>query len=130
MKTSPASGLNLHFSLLLSVTSGLAVQHFVLSCGRLVLPERSVHVGAPEGVSLLREGVQDREDPSAAGQKRRRRSPNQVQLQRSHSGELVPAEADHDVEFAAVVCHYNTGGWLFVVLCLTEHILVSAFIVL
>lgn len=75
------SGLNIQLSL--SVNSGMAVQHLVLSCGLLVLPRCAVHVRASEGVSLLREGVQDGEDSAAAYQ---RGSPNQNKLQRSHSG--------------------------------------------
>lgn len=53
--------------LCLCVTSGLAVQHLVLSRGRLVFPRHAVHVGASEGLSPLRDGVQVGEDPAATG---------------------------------------------------------------
>lgn len=76
------------------LTSGVAVQHPVLSCGHVVLSTPPLHVRAPKGMSTLRARVQDGEDRPAADQAG---SPDQNKLQRRHSGELLPAGEDRDV---------------------------------
>lgn len=73
--------------------AGMALQHHVLSCRHLVLQRRATHLEAPKSLSLQRDSVHDREDPAASYQ----RDPDQYKLQTSYTGQLVPAEEDHDV---------------------------------
>lgn len=77
------------------MSPGVAVQQPLLARGHVASQRRGVHLRAPEGVSLLRDGAENWEDPPSTNQ---RGASDQHWLQRSDTGGDVPAEDDHDVE--------------------------------